>query len=105
MQAWFGEANERMDRKALPWLRLALIAGMVGVTATAREPDGTVEFVVVGDAIPAPLGAAKGDAAPRTCIDRGAGRRELRALPRDNRSGGALFRQCRSRRSMALGVD
>lgn len=47
----------------MPWLRLALIAGMVGVTATAREPDATVEFVVVGDAIPAPLDAAKGDAA------------------------------------------
>jgi len=52
-----------MDRKALPWLSLALIAGAVGVTATAREPGATAGFVVVGDAIPAPLDAATGDVA------------------------------------------
>jgi sulfur-oxidizing protein SoxX len=49
---------------ALPWLCLALVAGTAGFAANAadREPVGKVEFLVVGDTIPSPLGAAKGDA-------------------------------------------
>ncbi len=49
---------------ALPWLGLALVAGTAGLGANAAdlEPVGKVEFVVVGDTIPSPLGAAKGDA-------------------------------------------
>jgi sulfur-oxidizing protein SoxX len=51
--------------RALPWLWMALIAGLVGLAAkaVARETGAAVEFVVVGDAIPTPLGGAKGDAA------------------------------------------
>jgi L-cysteine S-thiosulfotransferase len=47
------------------WLWLAPIAGMAGLAAPAAdcEPGAALEFVVVGDTIPAPLGAAKGDAA------------------------------------------
>jgi sulfur-oxidizing protein SoxX len=44
---------------ALPWLWPALLAGMVGSAATAA----TLEFVIVGDTVPSPLAAAKGDAA------------------------------------------
>jgi sulfur-oxidizing protein SoxX len=48
----------------LPWLWLALVAGTAGCAANAadREPDSKVAFLVVGDTIPSPLGAAKGDA-------------------------------------------
>jgi sulfur-oxidizing protein SoxX len=51
--------------RALPWLWLALVAGLVGLAAkaVARETGAAVEFVVVGDAIPAPLSGAKGDPA------------------------------------------
>ena len=51
--------------RALLWLWLAFVASLAGLTlkAGAREPGAKLEVVVVGDAIPAPLGGAKGDAA------------------------------------------
>ena len=49
---------------ALSWLWLALVVSAAGFAANAadRELVGKVEFVVMGDTIPSPLGAAKGDA-------------------------------------------
>jgi L-cysteine S-thiosulfotransferase len=48
-----------------PWLWLALVAGAVGLTAMAArpQPGAILDFIVVGDGIPAALTAAKGDAA------------------------------------------
>lgn len=50
---------------ALPWAWLALVGAMAGLDSQAadREPGAAPAFVVVGDTIPAPLGAATGDAA------------------------------------------
>jgi L-cysteine S-thiosulfotransferase len=50
---------------ALAWVWLGLVAGVSGLEAKAaeRESVAALEFVVVGDAIPAPLDAKIGDAA------------------------------------------
>jgi sulfur-oxidizing protein SoxX len=50
---------------ALPWVWLALIAAMAGWESRAadRALGAAPAFVVVDDTIPAPLGAAAGDAA------------------------------------------
>jgi sulfur-oxidizing protein SoxX len=48
----------------LRWLWLALVAGVFAFEATAadRVPATALEFIVLGDTVPSPLGGAAGDA-------------------------------------------